>query len=691
MSHRLTPLLAPRSIAFVGATPRRDTPGNDMLRMIDRAGYAGAVFAVNPNYKEVEGRRCWPSIGALPQPVDLAVLAVANARIEAALDDAIAAGAKAAVIFGSLYLENDADPPLTRRIAALARRAGMPVCGGNGMGFYNDVARVWACGFPAARAGTPGGITFISHAGSVFGAFAHNDPRYRFNLVISAGQELVTTAADYLDYALDQPETRVVGLFLETVRDPPGFVRALDKATARGIPVVALKVGRTAASAALALSHSGAVAGNVAAYAALFDRYGVHRVDTLDELGSSLLLFAQGRTAAAGCLAAIHDSGGEREMLIDLAEAQRVPFARLAPRTVARLRERLDYGLEPVNPLDAWGTGRDFVDVFSECFAALVADPDVALGLFFNDIRNGFYVSEGIAEACRRVLAGTAKPVALATNYTQLRHDALALALSEAGVPVLDGTVPALLAASHLMAQRDFRRRAADPAPAAAPSRDWRLRLRAGAPLDEQEGLALLADYGIPVLPSSVVEGVEAAAEEVRRIGFPAVCKTAMPEIRHKSDVAGVKLALADEAALRRAAEDLASRLGPRLLVTRMAPPGTELALGMIADAQFGPVVMVAAGGTLIEVLRDARYGLAPFGPATARRLVDGLAVRPVLDGVRGAPPADLAALAETIARFSVLVADLGEFLGEVDVNPLIVGPGGAVAVDALVVAKKEA
>ncbi|HZS81656.1 MAG TPA: acetate--CoA ligase family protein [Stellaceae bacterium] len=690
MAHKLTALLAPRSIAFVGATPRRDTPGNDMLRIIDRAGFAGAVFAVNPNYEEVEGRRCWPSLAALPQPVDLAVLAVANARIEAALEEAIAAGARAAVIFGSLYLENDVDPPLAQRIAALARRANIPVCGGNGMGFYNDVARVWACGFPAAREGRPGGITLISHAGSVFGAFAHNDPRFRFNLVISAGQELVTTAADYLDYALEQEETKVVGLFLETVRDPAGFVRALEKATAKNIPVVALKVGRTPASAALAVSHSGAIAGNDAAYTALFDRYGVHRVDTLDELGTTLLFFAQGRKAAPGGLAAIHDSGGEREMLIDLAEAHRVPFAKIAPRTVARLRERLEYGLEPVNPLDAWGTGRDFVAAFADCFAALVDDPDAALGIFFNDIRNGFYVSEGFAEACRRVLARTAKPLALATNYTQLRHDSLALALAEAGVPVLDGTVPALLAARHLMAHRDFRRRPADPPPTVSPRREWRARLRAAAPLDEAEGLALLADYGISVPPFAIVEGVEAALAASRRIGFPAVCKTAMPEIRHKSEVAGVRLALADETALRRAAEDLVARLGPRLLVTRMAPQGTELALGMVNDAQFGPVVMVAAGGTLIEVLRDARYGLAPFGPATARRLLDGLAIRPVLDGVRGARPADLDALAEAVARFSVLVADLAGALAEFDVNPVIVGPFGVLAVDALVVSAQQ-
>jgi acyl-CoA synthetase (NDP forming) len=686
--HPLSPLLAPRSIAFVGASPRPDTPGNDMLKMIERSGFAGAIYPINPNYREIEGRRCYGSFAELPEPVDLVVLGLANARLEAALAEAIRHRARAAVIFASCYLENDTSPPLTQRIAAMARAASMPICGGNGMGFYNDADGVWAAGFANLRERRPGHIAFISHAGSVFGAFAHNDPRFRFNLVVSAGQELVTTAADYLDYALEQDTTRVVGLFLETVRAPAPFVAALAKAAERDIPVVVLKVGRTEASAALALSHSGAIAGNDAAYQALFDRHGVTRVDTLDELAATLLLFAEGRRAAAGGLAAIQDSGGERELVIDLAAAHNVPFAKIGAPTVARLRERLEFGLEPVNPLDAWGTGRDFVEIFSDCFSALIDDPDTALGIFFNDLRDGFYVHDGFAEAALRARSRTAKPVAYATNFSAVRNDRIALRLSEAGVPVLDGTVPALLAARHLLARRDFRARAADPVPAAVPKRDRRARLAEG-PLDEHDALSLLADYGIPTLPARIVESEEAAVAAARAIGFPAVCKTAMPGIAHKTEQRGVKLGLADEAAVRAAYADLAERLGPRVLVTRMAEPGVELALGLIDDPQFGPVVMVGAGGVLVELLRDARYGLAPFGPKTARRLLDGLGIRPLLDGMRGAPPTDIDAVALAIARFSVLAADLADVIGECDVNPLIAGPGGAVAVDALIIPKQ--
>ncbi|MGH7123966.1 MAG: acetate--CoA ligase family protein, partial [Stellaceae bacterium] len=451
---------------------------------------------------------------------------------------------------------------------------------------------------------------------------------------------------------------------------------------------VVLKTGRTEASAALALSHSGAIAGNDAAYQALFDRYGVTRVETLDELAATLLLFAQGRPAAPGGLAAIQDSGGERELVIDLAAAHDVPFAKIGAPTVARLKERLEYGLEPVNPLDAWGTGKDFVDIFSDCFSALIDDPDAGLGIFFNDLRDGFYVHDGFAESALLAHRRTSKPVAYATNFSAVRHDKIGLRLSEAGVPVLDGTVPALNAARHLFARRDFRARTPDPAPLVRPKHDWRARL-AKVTLDEQAAFSLLGDYGVPTLPVRIVETEDAAVAAAREIGFPAVCKTATPNIHHKTERHGVKLGLADEAAVRAAYSDLAARLGPRVLVTRMAAPGVELALGLINDPQFGPVVMVGAGGVLVELLRDARYGLAPFGPRMARRLLDGLAVRPLLDGARGAPAANIDAAADALARFSVLAADLADVIGECDVNPLIVGPAGAVAVDALIIPKK--
>ena len=221
--HPLDPLLSPRSIAFVGASTRPDTPGHDMMRMIRAGGYKGIVYGVNPNYREIEGFPCVPDLGRLPSPPDLAVLAVKNERLEDAMKAAVAAGAKAAVIFASAQLAIDAQPTLADRLAAIARNARMPVCGANCMGFYNDIDNVWVCGFPSPRRPEPGAIALIAHSGSVFGALAHHDPRLRFALAISPGQELTTTMADYISYAVDRPEVKVVGLFLESARNPAGI------------------------------------------------------------------------------------------------------------------------------------------------------------------------------------------------------------------------------------------------------------------------------------------------------------------------------------------------------------------------------------------------------------------------------------------------------------------------------------
>ena len=304
------------------------------------------MFAVDPNYAEVEGRPCYPSLAALPQPVDLVVLSVRNARIEAALREAIDAGARAAVIFASLYLENDADPPLTRRIARYGAGGRMPICGGNGMGFYNDTARVWARGLRHRAQRATGRHHLHQPFGLAVRALAHNDPRFRFNLIVSAGQELVTSAADYLDYALDQPETRVVGLFLETVRDRPRFVAALDKARQRQIPVVTLKVGRTEASAAMALTHTGAIAGDDATYRALFDRYGVLPSTRSTSLPHACRFSTSRAEQRRAGWSRSTIPVARRELTMN-SWPDRREFHAHRTATVARLRARLEHGLAP--------------------------------------------------------------------------------------------------------------------------------------------------------------------------------------------------------------------------------------------------------------------------------------------------------------------------------------------------------
>jgi acyl-CoA synthetase (NDP forming) len=705
----LVPLLEAGSVAVVGASARPGSFGEQLVAQLLAGGYRGAVHLVNPRYREVAGRPCHPSLAELPGPVDLAVLAVPNAALEAQLAAAAEAGIPAAVIFASCI---EAEPPpagsplLVDRLRGIAAGAGMVVCGGNGMGFFNLDQSLRVCGFPEPPDLEPGPVAVISHSGSVFSALLHNDRGLRFNLVVSAGNELVTTAAAYLDHALDLPTTRVVALFLETVRDPDRFRAALAKAVARSVPVVALKVGRGRAARAMVAAHSGALAGEDGAYQALFDAYGVARVATLDELADTCELLAAGRPAHPGGLAAIHDSGGERAHLLDLAEELRVPMAVISEATRRRLAAVLEPGLPATNPLDAWGTGNDADRIFAACIRALLEDPDTGalaldLDLTTEPTPDTSYVGVAVEAA-----AATTKPVAVVANLASAVDRPQASALRAAGIPVLEGTATGLAALRHLLARRDF---LAHPPPAAeaASARAgtgrgrWRERLAdPGRPLDEAEGLAMLADWGIPVVPAEVASTLEAAVAAAARIGWPVALKTAAPGVAHKSEVDGVRLGLDGPGPLAAAYADLAARLGPRVLVSAMAAPGVELALGVVRDPQFGPLVMVAAGGPLVEVLADRRFALPPVDHHRAMAMLDRLAARPLLDGARGTPPilrgttpavprtppADLAAVADAIVGLSALAADLDPLLAALDVNPLVAGPTGCVAVDALVV-----
>ena len=697
LEHRLRPLLEPRSMALVGASGRAGAFGHSTLLNLANPGYKGTVHPVNPGYDEIEGMTCYPTLEAIPGGVEHAVLSVANAGIEAALTDAARAGVKAVTMFGSAYLEGDTgEPKLRERLKTIASEAGLLVCGANCMGFVNvesSVRATWM-GVEDNMWFEPGNITLITHSGTCFLTLQFDDPRHRHNLCVSAGQELTVTAADYLDYALEQESTRAIALFLETVRDPEVFRAVLDKAVARDVPVVAIKVGRTEKSATLAQSHSGALAGDDAAYEALFDHYGVLRVETWDELAATSRLLSHHKKLAPGGLSGIMDSGGARGMLIDLADRMNVPFSDIGPQTTARLADLLEYGLEPVNPTDVWGTGLDWENVFAGCMEALADDEDSAMTSIFSDLAFTDDVGWGLIEVAERVEASTDKPVYICQHWSRSLNPIALRRAATSPVPVFDGTETFLTALKMGMQRRDRRDDGPDDfsaAPEAAVLEHWQARLSDGAPLDENESMDLLDAFGIGTPARGLASSDEEVVCAAAAIGYPVVLKTAEPGILHKSDVGGVALSLADEQALLDAYKDMASRLGPRVLIAAMAGKGVELASGIVVDPQFGPLVMVAAGGVLIELLKDRRFLLPPAGRVSARRALDSLASRVMLDGVRGAAPSDVEAVVETVARLSTLASCLGDRIAELDVNPLIAGPDGCLAVDALVVAKPTA
>ncbi|NND43675.1 MAG: acetate--CoA ligase family protein [Xanthomonadales bacterium] len=693
MKHRLDPLLRPRSIAVVGASERAGSVGRRTVQNLLLGRFDGDLYAVNPGYDSVLGVPCFPSLDDLPNPVQHVIFTLGDRHIEAAVEAAIRHGALAATIMSQLVLAEDAEPLLIERLRARVREAGMLVCGGNAMGFYNFADGVWACGFDTRENHRrEGHVTLLAQSGAGMSGILDCEERIDFNLAASTGQELSVGLHDYMDFAIEVLEPRVVGLFMEAVRDPGGMMAVLEKANRRRIPVVAIKVGKSRLSARLVQSHSGALAGEDSAFEALFDRYGVQRVADMDELATALILFAQPHPVGTGGLATIHDSGGERQLLIDLAEEMSVPFAALSSETVKKLRHRLDPGLPAVNPLDAWGAGGpDSDQVMQDCLAAMMADPDCAFGAVVHDRAPLGRIYPEYIDYLRAGHAASGKPVALVANRQGSGSDPVAVEVTRQGFPVIDGVRPFLAGIRALFAWRDFQVRPVGLPRQADQSEvlSARALLTAEAALDEEATLGLLASFGLPVNPGRIASSHEEVFEAAQALGYPVVLKTAQPGIAHKAEQGGVCLDIRDDAALSAAWDDISSRLGPRVLVAPMLKgDGVEMALGMVHDEQFGPLVMLGFGGARLQALNDVVFAMPPFSEADALRHLQRLRHQGLLRAPAGAPPPDFGAFCHMAAQFSVMVHALAGDIRELDINPVIVNAEGCIAADALLVGR---
>ncbi|MDH3635001.1 MAG: acetate--CoA ligase family protein [Gammaproteobacteria bacterium] len=690
--HHLDPLLQPASIALVGASDKDGSPGQVLAAMVINSGYTGAVYPVNPNYQQILGQPCYPYLESLPETVDHVVIALGNQHLESALEATIEHGARAATIYSSGILEQDSEPKLLARLAAKANAAELVICGVNGMGFYNVSQDLYAGIFPRAPEIIKGQISYIAQSGSAFATLCHNGCRLGFNLCLSAGTEITTTVADYMDWSLDQPDTRVIGLFLETVRDPAAFVAALEKANRKDVPVVVLKIGKSPLSAAMAVTHTGAIAGNHAAFEALFKRYGVIEVNDFDEMASILMLLQSGRQAVAGGFAAAFESGGFRELITDEAHELGLDFASLEDTTVAALTQHLDPGLVAENPLDVWGSHDRFEARFLACMNLLMQDPNVAAGAFISNLRDGYYLSEAIYRVVEAASKQTDKPIALATCYADLANSAICRRAHAAGIPVIDGANETLLAFKHLFDYHRFKR---DRLPAAKPTKfdaelvsSWRHKLGAcqSGSMGESEALAFLSDLSVQVVNHVRISSRSELLSAAESIGYPLVLKTAQPEINHKSDSGGVLVDLQTEQDLLACYDDLRHRLGSEALVSEMIEKGIEIGLGTVTDAQFGPIIMVAAGGVLVELLSDRAVAMCPVSSPQADEMIASLKADKLLRGIRGNKVVNRQALIDIVVSLSNIAFEFRDIIAEIDINPVLVNTQAALAVDALVV-----
>ncbi|MEM7206984.1 MAG: acetate--CoA ligase family protein [Pseudomonadota bacterium] len=695
--HWLSPLLQPKSIAIVGASEREGSIGAITQKQLFDRDFKGKLYPVNPRYPSVLGVRSYDSLENLPEVPDLVLFAISGKALESSFDTAIALGVGGIAMYASNHIEEDEVTSLPERLRQKASAAGIPVLGGNSMGFYNYDDNVFLSFDHPPQDRTGGGIGLIAHSGSAMTYLANNDSRFKFNYVIPTGQETNGSVGDYVDFLLDQASTRVVAIFLEAIRDIDAFTASLAKAQQKNIPVVILKLGRTEKSAAMAISHSGALAGNHDAFLALCKRHSAIVVNDIDELITTAYLFSFEFKIAGKQIASILDSGGLREMLVDLASDYGVELVSLSEQTKNQIQNELDVGLKADNPLDAMGAlNKSVFDIYFNCAKALVSEPDASLLTFEFEFRDGFSHYPEMFDVVKRVHAESDKPVIVFNSSQFSETSKTASELTEHGIPVIQGIPLALRSIKHLL---DFHNKTSFvDAESNLQGQSTGIRkvfaehtsTANNQTLSEFESLKLLRALDLPGMECEVCECEDELLKAINHFAFPVVLKTAEANIHHKSDLNGVRLGIKDIDALINEYRDLNEKIGPRVLLAQQSERGVEISLGMKLDPQYGAMIVLSVGGTLIEILHQSTTRLAPVSSNEAEEMIEELIVGKLLRGVRGNPPCDKSALVDLIARFSQFVYATEGKIAEIDMNPVIVNEEGCTIVDALIARNPE-
>jgi acyl-CoA synthetase (NDP forming) len=659
----LDAIFAPRSVAVYGLSDRTST------RMAVNVTVPGVpFFGINPTRAEACGVRCYPTMADCPETPDMVVMGVGHRRIEAAIDDVLSADGVRAIVLPGLGNEAGPEGPiLSERVGARVRERGIAMVGPNSMGVATP-------GAPSPWIGTlrdtfvPGPVATLVHSGSIGEILVSLGPRIGFRTVVSAGNETVRDAADFVAYWAGDPATRVVGLFLEAVRRPAAFEEALRRLAEAGKVAIVLKVGTSALGAEAALAHTGALVGSDRAFSAMLHYYNAIRVDNFGDFLEHLEVFARERGPRGNRVAAVANSGGEGEYFADKAEQAGVPLALFPDAVRAQLEEEFPNFLHVGNPVDCWAIDDDRV-VFPRAFQVLAdAGYDVLVSCIDHSqwlVGGERKLARDIADDLLAACVGTdIFPCVITVTTADPPQEDLEWARQH-DVPLLKGTLPGLRA---LAARLRHRRRA--PAPRAMPPAEP---LAGAGALAEMDSAAILAGYGLPYVRAERCATADEAAAAAERIGYPVCVK--VDGVAHKARAGGVALGLADAAGVAAAA----GRMGGRVIVCEHAAGGVEVLVGSVRDPFFGPIVVAGVGGAVAEAMDVVTATLAPADRDEAHALVAGFP--PLARALGGVP----GGLVDAIVAVSRLAAEHPE-VAAVDVNPLLVSPERTVALDCLIV-----
>lgn len=685
-THRLEALLNARSVAVVGAgADPNKISGRPIAYMLAR-GYSGAIYPVNPRRQEVQGLRCYPSMGAIGRPVDLAIVGTAADQVEAVIREGIAAGVKAFVVFSSGFAELDeAGRALQQRLSALAREHGVAIVGPNCLGIANSHSGLLATFTTAleSHALQRGGFSFVSQSGAL-GAYWMDivlRSGMGFSRWITTGNECDVDAAEAIDFLVEDPHTQVIGLYIEDIRRSTAFRAALERAARAGKPVIAIKAGSSSAGAAAAASHTGALAGDDALYDACLQQHGAMRVRSLTEMMDAARLLLHNAAPLGPQLAVMTVSGGAGVLIADACEPYGLQLPPLKAEVAQALVPVLPSFVHPSNPLDITGNVLQDTPMIARGMQALATDRDLDCIVLFIGMMHS--IADAFVAALSQARSQVHCPIVVIWVGAM---DSSIHALEAAGIPVFLDIPQAMQAMARCLWLKTTQAQISQRQSLLAQSPQT-INVGPLATLSEWDGKRLLSQQEAVQLPQGWLLGEDAQCPQ--DLPYPLVAKLQSAALLHKSDAGGVILRIQDEAALRAALQQLHA-LGKHLdlpvqgvLVEQMLSFDHELLLGLRRDPRFGPVLTLARGGVEAELDPDVVNLLLPATADGILRRLRQLRCARLLEGFRGRPAADLPALADRIHRLCVWFEH--QALREVEINPLAIRGAQAWALDALI------
>jgi acetyltransferase len=689
-------MLNPRSIAVVGASPKGGYGGrlfNAILRAKDRV----RVYPVNPNYPDIMGVKCYATVSELPEAPDLVGIVVPYDKVLDVLQESHQKGAASAVVISAGFAERgvEARLELQRRIGAFARESGLRMAGPNCLGLGNVKHDIWPTASSRTLGGLTGPIGLVCQSGATaFGPFLLRavDAGIGLSYIISTGNETDLEFADFARYLIDDPDTRVIAGFVEGFKNAAKVLAVAEMAAERGKPIVLIKIGRSESGARAARSHTAALTGEDALYDAVFEQYGIVRVQDYDDLLETAHLLAHQKKPLKRGIAVVSHSGGISSLTADMCGLAGLHLPPLSDKARDGINAVVKEFGWAANPADVTGFSRS--EQFPQIMQHMLDEPDVGT-LVIASAGAGNQVDQVIELRDR-----SEKNVAF--FWTASRGDKGPLAkLKAANIPIF--YTPAKLAGGlkALLDYHEWREHelAGDKAQVPEPTQEQaqmieRLNALGRPTLSESESKQVLAAWGIPGTREIVAQSAEAAVEAAQRLGYPVVLKVDSPDIAHKTEAGVVRLGLGDADAVRHAYDEImasAALHAPNaaiagVLVQEMVTGAAEVIVGVSYDAQLGPMLLFGSGGVLVEVFGDVAHRHCPIDRADAHAMIAEVKGAKLLRGFRGRPAADVDTLAETLVRVSHLAVHLEGRLAELDINPLMVLPTGVKAADALVV-----